>query len=95
MPLSITILKSYRDVEPYIDLARVGADTERDALGFLPPNAYKQAAEQGKLFVAVNYEGKFLGHLMFGGVFPHIKENMAPRRRSWMSWSTMYRSDLI
>jgi len=27
---------------------------ERNALGFLPPNAYRQAAEQGKLFVAVN-----------------------------------------
>ena len=73
MPLPIAILKSYEDVEPLIDLARAGADTERDALGFLPPNAYKQAAEQGKLFVAVNGEGEYLGHLMFGGVFPHGK----------------------
>jgi ribosomal protein S18 acetylase RimI-like enzyme len=67
------IRKSFEEVEPYIDEARQGADTERDALGFLPPNAYRQAAEQGKLFVAVNDEGKFLGHLMFGGVFPYGK----------------------
>jgi len=69
----IRILKSYEDIEPYIDMARQGADTERSALGFLPPNAYKQAAEQGKLLIAVDPEGNFLGHLMFGGVFPHGK----------------------
>lgn len=73
MPLPIRILKSYEDVEPYIDSARQSADTERSALGFLPPNAYRQAAEQGKLSVAVNAEGVFLGHLMFGGMFPHGK----------------------
>lgn len=70
---NIRILKSFEDVEPYIDHARTGADTERDAFGFLPPNAYRQAAEQGKLFVAVDADGIFLGHLMFGGRFPHSK----------------------
>ncbi len=73
MPPTIKILKSFSDVEPYIDLASKAADSERDALGFLPPNAYKQAALQEKLFVAVDADGLFLGYLMFGGVFPHGK----------------------
>lgn len=73
MSRKFPILKTFEEVAPYISRAQEGADAERDALGFLPPNAYKQAAEQGKLFVAVNPEGEFLGHLMFGGVFPHGK----------------------
>lgn len=73
MSSKITILKSFEHVEPYIELARLGADTSRDAFGFLPPKAYRQAAEQGKLFVAIDATGQFLGHLMFGGVFPHGK----------------------
>lgn len=68
-----TILKTFEEVTPYINRAQEGADGERDALGFLPPIAYKQAAKQGKLFAAVNPEGEFLGHLMFGGVFPNGK----------------------
>lgn len=68
-----TVLKSFEEVAPYIYRAQEGADAERDALGFLPPNAYRQAGEQGKLFVAVNAESEFLGHLWFGGVFPHGK----------------------
>lgn len=69
----ISVLKSFEDVEPYVDYARQGADMDRKALGFLPPNAYRQAAEQGKLFIAVDAAGVFLGHLMFGGVFPYGK----------------------
>lgn len=64
---------SYEDVEPYIELAISGADSERDALGFLPPGAYQQAAQQGKLFIAIGNTDEYLGHLMFGGVFPHGK----------------------
>ncbi|MHA1598257.1 MAG: GNAT family N-acetyltransferase [Alphaproteobacteria bacterium] len=73
MANKIKVLKSYEDVESYIDFVRQGADKERNALGFLPPNAYRQAAEQGKLFVAVDDADEFLGHLMFGGVFPLVK----------------------
>ncbi|MBT4700878.1 MAG: GNAT family N-acetyltransferase [Rhodospirillaceae bacterium] len=73
MSSDIRILKSYEDVEPFVDQVRQGADSERDALGFLPLNAYKQAAEQGKILVAVNSDNDFLGHLMFGGVYPHGK----------------------
>ena len=69
----IRIQKAFKFVEPYIDRARQGADMERNALGFLPPNAYRQAAEQGKLFIAVDAADLYLGHLMFGGVFPHGK----------------------
>ncbi len=56
-------LYSYPDVEPYIKQAQAGADSERNSLGFLPPNAYQQAAQQRKLFVAVNEARKYLGHL--------------------------------
>jgi ribosomal protein S18 acetylase RimI-like enzyme len=73
MSVAVKILKSYAEVEPYVELVRQGADSERDAFGFLPPDAYRQAAELGKLFVCTKENGEFLGHLMFGGVFPHAK----------------------
>jgi GNAT superfamily N-acetyltransferase len=64
------------EVLPYVGLVRRSADLERDALGFLPDAAYETAASSGRLFVASRAEhggAKFLGHLLFGGSFPHIR----------------------
>jgi ribosomal protein S18 acetylase RimI-like enzyme len=67
------VFRTYAEVEPYIVACQLGADAHRDALGFLPVGAYQQAAQQGKLLVAATDDRKFLGHLLFGGVFPHLK----------------------
>lgn len=70
---SFSILSRASDVYEFVGYCQQAADTERVALGFLPEVAYQQAAEQGKLFVAVSPSGDYLGHIMFGGVFPYIK----------------------
>ncbi|MFL6386919.1 MAG: GNAT family N-acetyltransferase [Terriglobales bacterium] len=63
---------TWTEVKAYIDTTRVNADREKNALGFLPPVAYEQAAKQGNLFVATE-NGTYAGHLFFGGTFPHAK----------------------
>ena len=67
------ILKKYSETFHYVDLIQRSADTERNALGFLPPIAYQDAAAQEKLYVAVDVDDVYHGHLMFGGVYPHGK----------------------
>jgi GNAT superfamily N-acetyltransferase/predicted nucleic acid-binding protein len=52
------------------------ADKERAALGFMPSSAYSEAAEQGKLWIAVKKDGdkeQYAGHLFFGGAFPRLR----------------------
>jgi GNAT superfamily N-acetyltransferase len=64
------------DVARYLEAVRAAADGNREALGFLPEGAYREAAEQEKLLVAVAVrEGAktYAGHLLFGGVFPHAR----------------------
>jgi GNAT superfamily N-acetyltransferase/predicted nucleic acid-binding protein len=64
------------DVLPFVGLVRSSADRERDALGFLPDAAYEDAGSSGRLFVACRQEHgapRFLGHLLFGGSFPHLR----------------------
>ncbi|KZB70205.1 hypothetical protein AUQ43_15165 [Thalassospira sp. MCCC 1A01148] len=73
LAIGFSILSKAVDVYKFVTDCREAADTERLALGFLPEAAYQQAAEQGKLFVAVSSGGAYLGHLMFGGVFPYVR----------------------
>jgi len=52
------------------------ADSERDALGFLPPAAFREAATQGKLWVAVapvSGVPVYAGHILFGRAFPVMR----------------------
>lgn len=61
---------------PYIDVVREQADANREALGFLPDRVYREAAEQGKLLVALAVEGQrqtYAGHLLFGGAYPRAR----------------------
>ena len=64
------------EVLPFVGDVRHNADLEKDALGFLPEAAYEVAASSGRLFVA-SRQGhgapEFLGHLLFGGSFPHAR----------------------
>lgn len=52
------------------------ADTDKNALGFLPASVYEDAADSENLLVAVvpnSGLNKYSGHLLFGGRFPHGK----------------------
>ncbi|MFG1394361.1 GNAT family N-acetyltransferase [Xanthobacter agilis] len=55
---------------------RALADSEKEALGFLPAKAFEDAIERGRLIaVLVNQHGarSFAGYLLHSGVFPHAK----------------------
>ncbi|HEY1657134.1 MAG TPA: GNAT family N-acetyltransferase [Candidatus Sulfotelmatobacter sp.] len=64
------------EVPRLVQSVQTNADSNRDALGFLPAQAYDQAARQGTLFVAVNRHGqeaRYAGHILFGATYPHAK----------------------
>lgn len=64
------------EVPHLVQSVQTNADSNRDALGFLPAQAYDQAARQGTLFVAVNRHGqeaRYAGHILFGATYPHAK----------------------
>jgi GNAT superfamily N-acetyltransferase len=65
-----------REVSHWVPSVQTGADSNRDALGFLPAQAYEQAAAQGTLFVALDRRGsqpRYAGHILFGATYPHAK----------------------
>ena len=64
------------EVEAYVEAVQASADSERQALGFMPARAYREAAHQGKLWVAVAKTERgeeYAGHLFFGGGFPRLR----------------------
>ncbi len=71
--MKIAIVHKAEEVAPFVEFVRKKADSDRNALGFLPQGAYQDAADQGKLIIAfsesVNFE-TYAGHLLFGGVYP-------------------------
>lgn len=74
--MEVIIKKRAAEVAKYIQTIIARADADRSALGFLPKGAYFDAARQEKLLVAVAFrEGSeiYLGHLFFGGAFPHLR----------------------
>lgn len=71
--MKMQILKSFPEIEPFIPYVQQYADNNRKALGFLTRSAYQEQAYNGRLFVAVNSESEYLGHLLFGGRFPWLK----------------------
>ena len=64
-----------RDVASFVGTVRLHADRERDALGFLPSQAYEEAARKGTLFVAVDVTAGnlYAGHILFGDTYPHAR----------------------
>ena len=72
----VGILSKPDEVAPYVDQACAASDTDKDSLGFLPEQAYREAAEQGKLLIAVIRKDDnrvYAGHLLHGGVFPQAR----------------------
>ena len=64
-----------RDVASFVNTVRLHADRERDALGFLPSQAYEDAAHKGTLFVAIDTTAgdQYAGHILFGDTYPHAR----------------------
>jgi len=72
----VRVLSKPEEVAAYVHQARLASDGDKEALGFLPEQAYKEAAYQGKLLIAIVQEGNdliYAGHLLHGGVFPHAR----------------------
>ena len=65
-----------RQVCQWVSSVQAGADSAKHALGFLPAQAYEEAANQGTLFVALDRRGarpRYAGHVLFGATYPHAK----------------------
>ncbi len=72
--IEMKILKRFLEVEPYLELVQEYADKNKNELGFLPLQAYREQAIQNKIWVAVNTRDKsFAGYLMFGDPFPKLR----------------------
>lgn len=59
-----------------LDQIRSASDKEREALGFLPEQAYVEHIFARKVIGLLEVNAKtpqYAGHLLFGGVFPHLR----------------------
>lgn len=74
--MNYSLRRDFAEIAPFLDAVRAQADEERVALGFLPAPAYAEAARQKKLIVLLANNGQqteYAGHLLFGGIFPHLR----------------------
>jgi GNAT superfamily N-acetyltransferase len=75
------------EVLPFVDSVRQNADSDKEALGFLPDGVYARFAAAGHLYIAcrsVHGKEKLAGHLLFGATFPHVRIHqlfVAPEHR--------------
>ena len=72
----IQIERDPAEVCRWVKSIQISADSNRDALGFLPAQAYEQAAKQGTIFVALDRHGneaRYAGHVLSGATYPHGK----------------------
>ena len=67
------IFKNFDEVEPFIDRVAEEADKHRESFGFLPKTAYEENARNGRLWVAVDNNNTYCGHLLRGGRHPVMK----------------------
>ncbi|ALL13160.1 GNAT family N-acetyltransferase [Caulobacter henricii] len=63
-------------IQGFVADIRAAADTDKEALGFLPASAYDQAARKGELTVALQdgpHGPTYAGHIWVSGLFPHAR----------------------
>jgi GNAT superfamily N-acetyltransferase/predicted nucleic acid-binding protein len=63
-------------VQGFVADIRAAADTDKEALGFIPASAYDQAARKGELTVALQdipHGPTYAGHIWVSGLFPHAR----------------------
>jgi ribosomal protein S18 acetylase RimI-like enzyme/predicted nucleic acid-binding protein len=74
--LQYLVRRDFPDILPFLGAIRAHADSDREALGFLPESAYAEAARQRKLVLLISQDGEtksYVGHLLFGGIFPNLR----------------------
>jgi hypothetical protein len=64
------ILKNPQEVLTHLETIKAVTNANRNTLGFLSVGAYEDAIRNGKLWVAADTNGNYLGHLMHGGKTP-------------------------
>lgn len=70
----VQVLKTFNEVNPYLEAIRSLSDSDSDALGFLPPSAFFEQACHNRLWVVVSKKSReLLGYLLFGGKYPDLK----------------------
>lgn len=75
MAARYSLRRNFSEISPFLEAIRVQADSEREALGFLPEPAYAEAARQRKLILLLSESDdqlSYAGHLLFGGIFPTL-----------------------
>ncbi|MEW8048889.1 MAG: GNAT family N-acetyltransferase [Candidatus Thiodiazotropha sp.] len=65
--MEFCILKQFEQLESYIEQVNALADQNTNIFGFLPKSAYRQQALQGKLWICIDPDSQYAGHLLFGG----------------------------
>ncbi|MCB1551840.1 MAG: GNAT family N-acetyltransferase [Alphaproteobacteria bacterium] len=70
MAAQARILKNPQEILPYLNAIKEAADANREALGFNPVGVYEDSIKKGKLWVAADAKGNYLGHIMLGGKPP-------------------------
>ena len=93
--MSIRVFSDPQDVTRLIGTVQKQADAHKQALGFLPKSVYLEAVLQSKLLVAVDDKsGKYVGHLLFGGIAPRgrvFQVLVSPRYRRKSVGQTLLR----
>lgn len=70
MSTQIHILKNPQEVLPHLNSIKAATDANRETLGFNPVGVYEDSIKKGKLWVAADAKGNYLGHIMLGGKPP-------------------------
>lgn len=72
MQQNYSYLTNRQEIIPFLDDIQKYADLEKNAFGFLPPNAYEKGSHSERIIVAVTATNQeYVGHIFFGGVFPN------------------------
>lgn len=72
-PNPICILKDACETNKFVEEVQKFADRNTATLGFTPKLAYVHAAARGRLWVAIDDQGGYCGHLYFGGKHPNLR----------------------
>ena len=68
--MSLHILKKPSEIIDHLHAIKKATDANKDIFGFMTEGAYRDAIKNNKLWVAVNTQGVYLGHIMHGGKIP-------------------------
>lgn len=70
--MQVNLICSREGLLPYVDLVNKMADSDRVAFSFFPESFYLDTALSEKMIVAtLPSDHTYIGHLIFGGVFPN------------------------